>query len=100
MAKLKDMPKFDRPREKFLEKGGDALTDSELLAILLGSGIKGVNVKALAQKISRKFGDKLMYATVDELTQISGIGKAKAPNAERIASLRNSNKSRQTPPIT
>lgn len=78
MAKLKDMPKFDRPREKFLEKGGDALTDSELLAILLGSGIKGTNVKVLAQKIARKFGDRLMYATVDELTQIPGIGKAKA----------------------
>lgn len=45
MTKLKDIPKFDRPREKFLEKGPDALTDSELLAILLGSGIKGTNVK-------------------------------------------------------
>ena len=53
MAKLKDTPKHDRPREKFLEKGSDALTDSELLAILLGSGIKGTNVKSLAQKISR-----------------------------------------------
>ncbi len=45
MGKLKDIPKFDRPREKFLEKGPDALTDSELLAILLGSGIKGRNGK-------------------------------------------------------
>lgn len=35
MTKLKDIPKFDRPREKFLEKGPDALTNSELLAILL-----------------------------------------------------------------
>jgi len=78
MAKLKDTPKHDRPREKFLEKGSDALTNSELLAILLGSGIKGTNVKALAQKISRKFGDKLMDASVDDLVQISGIGNAKA----------------------
>jgi adenine-specific DNA-methyltransferase len=78
MAKLKDTPKFDRPREKFLEKGADALSDSELLAILLGSGIKGTNVKVLAQKILKKFGDKFLNVTVDELTQISGIGPAKA----------------------
>lgn len=78
MTRLKDTPKYDRPREKFLEKGSDALTDSELLAILLGSGIKGTNVKSLAQKISRKFGNKLMDATVEELKQISGIGDAKA----------------------
>ena len=40
MVKIKDTPKHDRPREKFLEKGSDALTDSELHAILLGSGTK------------------------------------------------------------
>ena len=78
MVKLKDIPKVDRPREKFLEKGADALTKSELLAILLGSGIKGTNVKTLSQKILRKFGDDFMNTTVDELTQIPGIGKAKA----------------------
>ena len=78
MAKLKDIPKFDRPREKFLEKGPDALTDSELLAILLGSGIKGTNVKVLSQKIIKKFGDNLLNASVDDLMQISGIGQAKA----------------------
>jgi DNA (cytosine-5)-methyltransferase 1 len=78
MPKIKDLPKFDQPREKFLEKGPDALTKSELLAILLGSGIKGTNVKALAQKIIKKFGNGFLNATVDDLTQVSGIGKAKA----------------------
>jgi len=78
MAKIKDIPKFDRPREKFLEKGPDALTDSELLAILLGSGIKGTNVKVLAQKVLRKFGNNFLNVTVDDLMQISGIGQAKA----------------------
>ena len=78
MAKLKDIPKFDRPREKFLEKGPDALTDSELLAILLGSGIKGTNVKVLSQNILKKFGDSFLNASVDVLMQISGIGQAKA----------------------
>ena len=91
MTKLKDTPKHDRPREKFLEKGSDALTDSELLAILLGSGIKGTNVKLLAQKISRKFGDKLMDATVEDLKQIPGIGVAKALQISSIFSPANLN---------
>src|SRR3989344_1819078 len=78
MGKLKDIPNVDRPREKFLAKGADALTKSELLAILLGSGIKGTNVKVLSQKVLQKFGNGFLYATVDELVQIPGIGKAKA----------------------
>jgi DNA (cytosine-5)-methyltransferase 1 len=78
MAKLKDIPKFDRPREKFMEKGPDALTDSELLAILLGSGIEGTNVKVLAQKILKKFGSNFLNVSVDDLMRVSGIGQAKA----------------------
>src|SRR3989344_4564673 len=76
--KIKDLPKIDRPREKFLEKGSDALTNSELLAILLGSGIKGKNVKVLSQKIIKKFGDNLVNVSVEDLMKISGIGEAKA----------------------
>src|SRR3990172_1142402 len=87
MARIKDIPKFDRPREKFLEKGSDALTDSELLAILLGSGIKGTNVKMLAQKILRKFGNNLLNATVSDLMQISGIGQAKALQIASVLAL-------------
>jgi DNA repair protein RadC len=44
MAKIKDLPKVDRPREKLLKKGSNALSKTDLLAILLGSGIKGINV--------------------------------------------------------
>ncbi|MFA6550958.1 MAG: DNA repair protein RadC, partial [Patescibacteria group bacterium] len=79
--------KFDRPREKFLEKGPDALTDSELLAILLGSGIKGTNVKVLAQKILKKFGDNFLNASVDDLMKISGIGQAKALQISSVLAL-------------
>ena len=78
MGKLKDIPKIDRPRERFLEKGPDALSKSELLAILIGSGIKGKNVKQLSEQIIRKFGDKFLDITVDDLLEISGIGEAKA----------------------
>ncbi|MBU1071264.1 hypothetical protein KKG65_02520 [Patescibacteria group bacterium] len=78
MVKIKDLPKVDRPREKFLIKGADALSKSELLAILIGSGIKGKNVKKLSQQIIRKFGDKFLELTVDNLLEVQGIGKAKA----------------------
>lgn len=78
MGKLKDTPKIDRPRERFLAKGSDALSKSELLAILLGTGMKGKNVKQLSEQIIRKFGKDLMNITVDDLVNVPGIGKAKA----------------------
>src|SRR3989304_4286291 len=78
MGKLKDIPKIDRPRERFLEKGADALSKSELLAILIGSGIKGKNVKQLSEQIVRKFGNKFLDITVDDLLEVPGIGEAKA----------------------
>ncbi|MFA5129608.1 MAG: DNA repair protein RadC [Patescibacteria group bacterium] len=78
MSKLKDLPRVDRPREKFLEKGADALSKSELLAILLGSGIKGKNVKQLSEQIIRKFGSNFLDITIGDLLEIPGIGHAKA----------------------
>jgi len=78
MTKLKDIPKVDRPRERFIKKGPDALSKSDLLAILLGSGIKGKNVQKLAQQIISKFGKKFLDISIDDLLEISGIGQAKA----------------------
>src|SRR3989344_4679417 len=78
MPKLKDTPKIDRPRERFMAKGPDALSKSDLLAILLGSGIKGTNVKKLSEQILQKFGKKFLTVTVDDLLQVKGIGEAKA----------------------
>lgn len=76
--KIKDLPKVDRPRERFIQKGPDALSKSELLAILIGSGIKGKNVKQLSEQIIRKFRNKFLDITVNDLLEISGIGEAKA----------------------
>lgn len=78
MTKIKDIPKIDRPRERFLKKGPEALSKSDLLAILLGSGIKGTNVQQLSQQIIKKFGKDFLNITIDDLQQISGIGQAKA----------------------
>lgn len=78
MPKLKDIPKVNRPRERFLEKGPDALSKSDLLAILIGSGIKGKNVKKLSEQIIREFGSRFLDLTINDLLEIQGIGKAKA----------------------
>ena len=78
MSKIKDIPKIDRPRERFLKKGADALSKSDLLAILLGSGIKGKNVRQLSENIIKKFGKNFLNITADDLLKISGIGQAKA----------------------
>jgi adenine-specific DNA-methyltransferase len=78
MPRIKDIPQIDRPREKFLQKGPDALSKTELLAILLGSGIKGKNVKQISEHIIKKFGRSFLDITVDDLLKIPGIGQAKA----------------------
>jgi len=78
MAKIKDTPRILRPREKFLQKGPDALSKSDLLAIILGSGIKGKNVQKLSQQIIKKFSENFLDVTVEDLQTIDGIGPAKA----------------------
>ena len=78
MTKIKDIPKVDRPREKFLKKGPQALSKSDLLAIVLGSGIKGKNVQKLAQQIIKKFSKIFLDVTVKDLQTVDGIGSAKA----------------------
>ena len=78
MTKIKDIPKVDRPREKFLKKGPEALSKSDLLAILLGSGIEGKNVQKLSQQIIKKFGKNFLNITTGDLQKVSGIGQAKA----------------------
>ena len=77
--KIKDLPKIERPREKLEKYGPEKLSNSELLAILLGTGTKGVNVVELANRILKKFsGDKISKANVEELKNTFGLGTAKA----------------------
>ncbi|MDP3732980.1 MAG: DNA repair protein RadC [Candidatus Daviesbacteria bacterium] len=77
--KIKDLPRVDRPREKLIKYGPGKLSNSELLAILLGTGIKGINVVELSNKILKKFtGNNLAKADVKELKNITGLGEAKA----------------------
>jgi DNA repair protein RadC len=77
--KIKDLPKFERPREKLILKGPQNLKDEELLAILLGTGVEGKNVIEIAKQILRKYSKKrLLKMKYEDLSKIKGIGPAKA----------------------
>ena len=79
MAKIKDLPKVDRPREKLEKYGPEKLSNSELLAILLRTGGKGLNVIEMSRKILGKFsGSGLARANFKELKNTFGLGAAKA----------------------
>ena len=56
--RIKDIPEQDRPREKLLRKGAAALSDQELLAVLLGKGTPGMDVMKLAGKLARVIDEK------------------------------------------
>lgn len=71
----------DRPREKFLLKGKSALSDSELLAILIGSGSRNESAVQLCQRILASTSNNLNQLgklSIAQLTQFKGIGEAKA----------------------
>ncbi|CAA0144075.1 RadC family protein [Tenacibaculum maritimum] len=71
----------DRPREKLLAKGQSNLSDTELIAILIGSGNRKETAVALSQRILQSVGNnlrKLARLSVAELTKFNGIGEAKA----------------------
>ena len=88
--KISELPEDLLPREKALKHGIKSLSESELLALSLGFGIKGLNVIGLADKIISKFGfEKLKNITIDDLLKIKGIGKAKALQILSIIELAN-----------
>ncbi|MEC4004501.1 DNA repair protein RadC [Flavobacterium sp. SUN052] len=71
----------DRPREKFLIKGKSTLSDSELLAILIGSGSRNESAVQLCQRILASANNNLNQLgklSINQLTQFKGIGEAKA----------------------
>ena len=84
---LKDLPQEARPREKLLSRGAAALSDAELLALLLRSGIRGKNVLQLAQELVDRFGGVagLLHMPAEALKTVKGLGPAK--RAELVAVL-------------
>ncbi len=80
MAKrnIKNLPEHERPREKLIERGAVALTDHELLAVLIGKGSRRHDAITLAKKMIPVIDEKGAKLSVDDLAKFDGIGNAKA----------------------
>ena len=76
---IKDWPDQERPREKLLHKGADALSDAELLAIFLRTGVRGASAVELARDLVSQFGSLggVLSASKQEFCQQKGLGEAK-----------------------
>lgn len=87
--KVMEIPKNERPTEKLINFGPDALSNSELLAIILRSGVKGENVLNISQKVlSEALGlDGILKISYDELTSIKGINEVKGAQILAVAEL-------------
>ncbi|KWF24020.1 RadC family protein [Burkholderia pseudomultivorans] len=79
----------DLPRERLLERGPAALTDEELVALLLGSGVRGHNVFDSAAKLLKRFGTLrgMLDATADDFDAYPGIGPARAALLSAVTEL-------------
>jgi DNA repair protein RadC len=77
---VRDLPRQERPRERLQKFGPEALSAQELLALVIGRGIPKKSVMSIAQELLGKFGNvkAISQATIEELSQIKGIGLAKA----------------------
>jgi DNA repair protein RadC len=77
---IHDLPLSERPRERLQKLGAEALSAQEVLAVILGRGVTGESVMVTAQRLLSRFGNLkgLAQASVEELSQVRGIGLAKA----------------------
>jgi len=83
---IHDLPKEERPRERLVKFGEQALSAQELLQLILGRGIAGESVVITAQKLLSQFGSlqRLAEASIEELSLIKGIGLAKAAQIKAV----------------
>jgi DNA repair protein RadC len=79
-VKIREMPQEERPREKLAAHGASALSDPELIAILLRTGITGKNAVEVGRDLLKKYGSLrgLSRCSVDELKKVPGVGFTKA----------------------
>ena len=78
--RIKDMAAKDRPRERLAADGAEALSNADLVAILLRTGMKGYSAIHIAQQLLARFGtlEELARASLDQLRQVKGVGRDKA----------------------
>ena len=83
---IQDLPNEERPRERLVKFGEQALSAQELLQVILGRGIAGESVAVTAQKLLSQFGSlqKLAEASIEELSSVKGIGLAKATQIKAV----------------
>lgn len=83
---INDLPKEERPRERLVKFGEQALSAQELLQLILGRGVAGESIAVIAQKLLSHFGSlqKLSEASIEELSSIKGIGLAKATQIKAV----------------
>jgi len=88
---IHDLPLSERPRERLQKFGIEALSAQEVLALILGRGISGESVMVTAQRLLSQFGSVkgIAGASVEELSQVKGIGLAKASQIKAAFELAN-----------
>ncbi len=98
---LRELPTEERPRERLLLGGAESLSTAELLAIVLGSGMRGKSVLQLAQELLGRFGslEALARATVSELKAVAGLGPAKAVQLQAAFALATRLERTREPPV-
>jgi DNA repair protein RadC len=79
-VRIHDLPAQDRPRERLAAHGADKLSNAELIAIVLRTGMKGMSAIHIAEQLLRQFGtlQNLANASLDDLRKVKGIGRDKA----------------------
>jgi DNA repair protein RadC len=88
--RIADLAADQRPRERLAARGAEHLSDAELIAILLGSGIRGLNAVRLAESVLAAVGGTaagLRRIPFDELRRVQGIGPARAATLKAAAAL-------------
>lgn len=80
MSKIKDLPEYERPREKALRHGIGALSDAELISLLLSSGYKGSNVNCISTSLLNTYNSlkNLSLSPLDDYFKFKGIKTSKA----------------------
>ena len=79
-SRIKDLPQHERPRERLAEHGAEALTDAQLIAILLRTGVRGQSAVDVGRALIQRFGtlSEMSRASLEEIREILGVGRDKA----------------------